>query len=132
MFILDFDGTITYKDTISALFTSTIRFQNAQGRENEAEKSLKYILDEYSKDLKAFEEKNGVEKEKEGRRGMFRSLGEVVDYQRSLRDVERRSFERVSKEGIFSGLGSEGLMDLGRRAVEDEADGVFIRAGFGE
>lgn len=55
---------------------------------------------------------------------------EEFDYYRSLRDVEVRSFERVSKSGIFWGISESEWEEFGRQAVK-KGD-VVIRNGFVE
>ncbi|CAG8961027.1 hypothetical protein HYFRA_00002567 [Hymenoscyphus fraxineus] len=98
-FILDFDGTITTKDTISTLFQIALTNQSSKG--NDKSQALQTILSEYSADFEIHISSYTPKKEDRV------TLQQEIDYQRSLRDVEMRSFNRVSKSGIFAGLDEE-------------------------
>lgn len=119
-FILDFDGTITKKDTINAIFKSVLEFQNSRGKDRT--EAWKDIVAKYLKDYEAhIQAYNPTEGERS-------TPAEEIQFYRSLREVEVKSFDRVSESGIFSGISEEEFKDLGRQAVQD--GNVVIRDGF--
>ena len=127
LFILDFDSTITVNDTISPLFSQAVAFQTRAGKGEAASQALKVILSEYARDLEAFEHSNSWKERK--KRG-FRNVSDMVAYQRALKEVETRSFERVGKRRIFEAIGKDGFEGLGREAAQ--RGDVVIRNGFEE
>ena len=86
--------------------------------EEEMREKLNFIYAEYDKDYAALEPAPAK----------FKSLKEFVKYQRSLKEVEERSFERVSQAGILGEIGKEGWRRLGAEAVVDES--VVVRDGW--
>lgn len=120
-FILDFDGTITVKDTIGVLGNFGIDWQTKRGRD------VKGVWDEvveaYERD---FESHVGGYKTVKGEKR--RTLNEEVRYYRGLREIEERSFRRVSDSGLFKGISKEDWKGGGRQAVE-KGD-VVVRKGF--
>jgi hydroxymethylpyrimidine pyrophosphatase-like HAD family hydrolase len=119
-FILDFDNTITTKDTISTLFSQVLRYQKSQGRD--FSKAHADIISGYTKDYTAHVEKYMPTKENR------RTLKEEIAFQRSLKDAETKSFERVSQSGMFRGISNEIWKSLGRQAVA--AGEIEVRPGF--
>jgi len=119
-FILDFDGTITQKDTISAVANFAIGCQKAGGKDFvDAWKDLsKTYIKDYSRFLDGY--KPGEQDRK--------TLTEEVAYYRDLKSIELDSFKRVSKSGIFGGISSDQWRKGGRDAVQ-KGD-VNIRKGF--
>lgn len=121
-FILDFDGTITTKDTIDFLFKSALSFHKEKG--HDMTKAWQEIIAAYGQDYETHvgrykppkEERNTIEKE--------------VEFYRSLREVEERSFERVSKSRIFKGISEEKWEELGSQAVKNGE--VILREGFSQ
>ncbi len=121
-FILDFDGTITTKDTISALAEFGTATQQANGNDLSATWAdvVAWYSEDYSKHIGNY--KPGMQERK--------TLAEEISYYRSLKDIELRSFERVSKSGIFKDIGDGQWESFGRDAVR--GGDVRIRHGFGE
>lgn len=121
-FILDFDGTITTKDTISTLFNFALSTRASKGQDLSPvrDEILAKYSEDYSKHVKDYspakEQRNTIAKE--------------IGYYRSLRDVENRSFERVSRSGLFKGITDNEWEGLGRDAVKKGE--VVVREGFGD
>jgi thiamine phosphate phosphatase / amino-HMP aminohydrolase len=119
-FILDFDGTITLRDTISTLFNFALSTQAAKGRDLTAVRNE--ILAQYSEDNSKHVSNYSPMKEERT------AITQEIEYYRSLNGVETRSFERVSKSGLFRGISKEGWEVFGRNAVKNGE--VVVRAGF--
>lgn len=119
-FVLDFDQTITTKDTISALTTFGLSFQKKRG--NDLDEVLKKILNSYSEDYSEHIQKYRPAKEER------HTLEEEIAYYRSLRDLELNSFERVSTSDLFKGIESSEWEEFGREVVQDKH--VEVRKGF--
>jgi hypothetical protein len=122
IFILDFDGTITTKDTISTLAQCAVSFQ--QSRAKDMQKDWDYVVAAYSEDCSKHVESYKPSK------GDRTTLKEELDWLRGLKAVEERSFSRVSNSGIFAGISQDDWWHLGRDAVE--RGDVGIRRGFKE
>jgi 2-hydroxy-3-keto-5-methylthiopentenyl-1-phosphate phosphatase len=119
-FILDFDGTITTKDTINVVMNIGIAYQKANGQDYTT--TVEEIVEKYMRDYSSHTERyQPRQKERE-------TLEQEVAYQRSLKDVEHRSFDRVSTSGIFRGISEAEWEEDGRNAVR--AGNVSIRNGF--
>ncbi|KUJ22385.1 uncharacterized protein LY89DRAFT_680520 [Mollisia scopiformis] len=118
--ILDFDGTITTKDTISTLANIGLSSQKDQGIE--LSRAWASILSKYSEDysnhIKAY---RPVKEERS-------TLEEELKYYRSLREIELKSFARVSNSGLFKGI--EDWEKHGHDAVKEGQ--VIVRKGFQE
>ncbi|KAE8452099.1 hypothetical protein EG329_001566 [Mollisiaceae sp. DMI_Dod_QoI] len=121
-FILDFDGTITSKDTISALANFALSFQKSRGRELSG--VWDNIITKYSDDYSKHVEKYRPGKEER------ETLEEEVGFYRSLREIELKSFERVSKSGLFQQIEEQDWKEFGHDAVRTGA--VVVRQGFQE
>lgn len=121
-FILDFDGTITVKDTIDVLANYGIEWQARKGM------NMKGIWEEIVASYERHFEDHvrGYKHAKEDRK----TLEQEIAYYRGLREVEERSFGRVSDSGLFKGIGKEAWEGAGREAVE-KGD-VVVRKGFKE
>lgn len=120
--IFDFDGTITTKDTISTLAKFGIRFQKERG--NDVNAAWDEILERYGEDYaNHVETYRPVEAER-------KTIEQEIAYYRSLRDVETRSFKRVSTSGLFHGISREAWKDAGGEMVETGE--VIVRNGFRE
>lgn len=119
-FILDFDGTITTKDTISTLAKFGIASQKANGYDLTAawDEIVARYGEDYSKHITSY---NPAKRER-------KTLAEEIAYCRSLKDVELRSFERVGKSGIFRGIADGQWENFGRDAVH--GGDVKVRKGF--
>ncbi|KAK2626514.1 hypothetical protein QTJ16_003689 [Diplocarpon rosae] len=108
-FIVDFDGTITTKDTISALADFGIAFQKSKGVElTEAwQDAVARYGEDYSRHIKSY--KPITEERK--------TLVEVVAHLRSLKNIELSSFGRVGACRIFKAIGNDDWRRFGRGAV---------------
>jgi 2-hydroxy-3-keto-5-methylthiopentenyl-1-phosphate phosphatase len=120
-FILDFHGTITKKDTINAIFNAVLAAQNRRG--NDMSRQWQDIVARYTEDYQAHIQKY---KPTEDERS---TVEDEIQFYRDLREVEMRSFSRVSESGIFSGISEQELEELGNQAVIN--GDVVIRDGFG-
>jgi thiamine phosphate phosphatase / amino-HMP aminohydrolase len=118
-FILDFDGTITKNDTIDTLFKSALAIQDAKG--HDMVRTWQEIIVSYDRDYQAHvraykpvkEERHTVEQE--------------IKFYRSLEAVEARSFERISKSGIFAGISELEWEEIAIQAVTN--GDVVLREG---
>lgn len=120
--VIDFDGTITTKDTIDTLFNFALARQRKIGG-NDYTETWRNIIAKYSEDYGAHVQSYRPElKDRTG-------LREEILFQRSLGGVELRSFNRVSESGIFKGITHSEWEDAGRDAVRRKED-VIIRPGF--
>jgi len=119
-FILDFDGTITTKDTISTLLNFALRAQASRGRNltGARDEILARYSEDYSKHVKHYSPA------KEERK----TLNQEVEYYRSFKSVETRSFERVSRSSLFKGISNEEWEVFGNDAVKN--GDVVVRDGF--
>ncbi|OBT69891.1 hypothetical protein VE03_00452 [Pseudogymnoascus sp. 23342-1-I1] len=132
--ILDFDGTITTKDTIEPLVQSAIAFnhpslspsERSQTPEGEAWDNCK---SQYLAELAEHYEKENNEPN-DG--AAVTGLAGLEREQRSLdalRDVELASVQRVGESGIFKGIPMEAFREMGRAAaMTGEAEGKDNRA----
>lgn len=120
--ILDFDGTITTKDTISALFKFALSTQQSRGKDLSA--AYDVILAKYGEDYAKHVKEYFPPKEQR------RNLSQEIEYCGSLKDVETRSFERVSRSGLFRGISPLQWRVFGRDAVKNGE--VVIREGFSD
>ncbi|KAF4622720.1 hypothetical protein G7Y89_g14306 [Cudoniella acicularis] len=121
-FILDFDGTITVKDTISFLFQIGLSKQASLGVDKTEVHEA--IISKYSEDFFGHLENYRLVKEDR------RTLHEEVDYYRSLKEVEVRSFERVSDSGLFGGIKEDEWRSYGGDAIKNGE--VSVREGFAD
>ncbi|TAQ88881.1 hypothetical protein B7494_g2816 [Chlorociboria aeruginascens] len=121
-FILDFDGTVTTKDAIMNLAAYGLEFQKRKNLDlNEAWNN---VITEYSKDYTFHIENDTLPKETRD------TLEKEIDFQRSLREVEHRSFNRVSNSGIFKEVSQKNWEEAGMNLVRN--GNVHIRRGFEE
>lgn len=121
-FILDFDGTITTKDTISTLFKFALSTQQSKGQD--LSPAYEDILAKYGKDFAKHVEEYCPPKE------LRKSLSQEIDYCRSLKSVETRSFQRVSRSGLFKGISPLQWKEFGAHAVMNGE--VVVRKGFSD
>jgi len=108
--ILDFDGTITTKDTISTLTRFAI--SRDESERDERQKAWEIIVKAYAADLNRHEKKYVPAKEER------ETLQEEIDYYRDLQRIEEKSFERISKSAIFRGIEKDQWMEWGQKAVQ--------------
>lgn len=118
--ILDFDGTITAKDTIGNIATACLAYHNDHGVD--LTQSWDYILKQYMVDNEHY--KDNFEESEESRT----TLDQEVAFLRGRKAVEETSDRRVEESGLFNGIEKEHLFQAGREAVANGS--VRIRAGF--
>ncbi|KAL7932631.1 HAD-like domain-containing protein [Trichoderma chlorosporum] len=119
--IFDFDGTITVKDTIFQLAQSAITFQS-QRNDKHLQETWDRIVQAYGDDHKVFA--NDFTPPSQERRSPDQELA----YLSSLKDTENASLDRVDSSGLFKGLTSQDLFQMGRDQVSSGA--VVVREGF--
>lgn len=119
-FVLDFDGTITNKDTISVIARSAISFQAEKAKDVSA--TWDGIVRDYARDYEEFVRAYRPVREDRG------TVGAEVAFYRALRGVEERSFARVGERGLFAGIREREWERLGEEAVRGGE--VGIRRGF--
>ncbi|RDW63993.1 hypothetical protein BP5796_10495 [Coleophoma crateriformis] len=112
LIILDFDGTITKSDTINTLFKHALSYQSSPARSKPQDftSAYKNILSAYTSSYTAH---LSTQPPKPSRV----SVPQELDFLRSLRGVERASFERVGTQQIFRGIGRREWRGFGRAAV---------------
>lgn len=141
--ILDFDGTITTKDTIEPLVQSAIAFHHPSlspselGQTPEAD-AWSNCKSQYLADLAAHYEKENHEPSNgvavTGPRALEREQRSLD----ALRDVEWASVQRVGESGIFKGISNDVFREMGRAAaMAGDAEGgsnkaVVVREDFPE
>jgi len=121
-FILDFDGTVTTKDTIATIFDFAVSVQASRGESANAIRDK--IITDYSEDYSRHVSNYSPTKEER------KTLAQEIEYYQSLSGVENRSFERVSKSGLFREILNNEWEAFGKGAVEEGK--VVIREGFGD
>jgi hypothetical protein len=137
--ILDFDGTITAKDTIEPLVQSAIALRypsipSSQLNQTPVAEAWDNCKSRYLADLSAHYEKGdhllGGDTAVTGPSGLERERRSLD----ALRDVEWASVRRVGESGIFENISEESLRKKGRMVTIDDArDGeVMVRKGFRE
>ena len=120
IFILDFDGTITTKDTISVIAKSALSFHARAGRDLNA--AWEGVVEAYVEDYAIFVK--GYRPSKEERK----TIDEEIAFQRALKVIEERSFARVGGSELFEGISEEEWKGFGEEAVQSGS--VVIRRGF--
>jgi thiamine phosphate phosphatase / amino-HMP aminohydrolase len=119
-FILDFDGTITKNDTIDTLFKSALAIQDTKG--HDIVKTWQEIIVSYERDYQVHVRAYKPVKEER------RTVEQEIKFYRSLKAVEGRSFERISKSGIFAGISE---LEWKETAIQAVTNGdVVLREGF--
>ncbi|MCJ1298371.1 hypothetical protein MMC08_001160 [Hypocenomyce scalaris] len=120
VFLLDFDGTLTRHDTISAL--ASLAYSHPTRRQPPPP-PWSHFTDAYLDDLRRYDAHYATRAEQR------RSVDEEVAYLRGVRRVERASVERVEGAGVFEGVTGE---VVGRGAEEMVRRGeVGLRGGWG-
>lgn len=126
--VLDFDGTITQDDTISALGSVAAAFQEQQQQQAQGEDWAKLwvtIVDAYMADHKAHV--SGYEPAESDRP----DLDSELFFLTTLREaVDLPSIHRVRDSRLFAGLTADRLIQAGRDAAAADTGAVRLRAGF--
>lgn len=120
--VLDFDGTITAKDTIEPLVQSAIAHihpslspsELSQTPQAEAWSNCK---SQYLADLSAHYEKENQEPSDGVAVTGLRKLEREQRSLDALKDVEWASVERVGESGVFKGVSREAFLEMGRAAA---------------
>ncbi|KFY55518.1 hypothetical protein V496_06980 [Pseudogymnoascus sp. VKM F-4515 (FW-2607)] len=140
--VLDFDGTITTKDTIEPLVQSAIAIQHpslspselSQTPEAETWSNCK---SQYLADLAAHYEKENQEPND----GVAVTGPSALEREQrslnALRDVEWASVQRVGESGVFKGVSREAFREIGKAAASGDPQCgdervVVVREGFVE
>lgn len=120
LFVLDFDGTITTKDTIATVSSCGLEVQKSRGRD--LTEALQDLVAKYSEDYAKHAAAYKPTKEERS------TLDDEIAFLRSTREVELQSFGRVSASQLFQGIADEEWRECGKAAVA--AGEVKIRPGF--
>ncbi|KAF3804940.1 hypothetical protein GCG54_00004210 [Colletotrichum gloeosporioides] len=118
--VLDFDGTITTKDTIGTIAEVGLHFQRQRGLDLSA--AWRQILEDYNRDH--IDHVSAYKPAADGRL----TLSEELSYLRGLREVELRSVRRVERSGIFKDISRGELVKAGDAARQEGR--VKLRDGF--
>ena len=118
--ILDFDGTITAKDTIGDIATSCLSYQRDHGVD--LTRSWDHILQQYMVDNEHY--KHNFKESEESRT----TLDQEIAFLRGRKEVEETSDRRVEVSGLFNGIDKDYLFSAGKEAVANGS--VQIRPGF--
>ena len=121
--VFDFDGTITTQDTIWELARSALQFQKEQ-RGLDLESKWDEVVQDYMIDYQSF--KNDFIPREEERR----SVNSELAFLRASKQVEEASLARVGASGVFHGLDTKTLSQMGADAVESGR--ITFRDGFKE
>ena len=121
-FVLDFDGTIITQDTIGLLGGFGVEWQATRGVDMKGD--WDNVVRAYRSDFEDHVEDYKPAKDDR------RTLNQEIQYYRALREIEERSFRRVSQSGLFRGITPADWEGAGRDATE-KGD-VILRKGFKE
>lgn len=117
---LDFDGTITVRDTIGELAKAALRIQSDRGIDlsKEWDDVVKAYLEDYDRQVDEYHIKESDRNQTE----------HEVAFLRAMKTVELKSLERINSSKVFRGVSEDDLMHAGRKAVKDGV--VSLRPGF--
>ncbi|KAI9172156.1 CTO1 family protein C17G9.12c [Paramyrothecium foliicola] len=121
--IFDFDGTITEKDTIGELASAAIAFQKSRGT-GDLQETWDQVVKSYVDDWVKYKDTYYIPEHAR------LSLDNEVEFLRGMKDAEETSLERIQSSGVFSGLETSQLFEMGADAVKSGK--IFIRDGFKE
>ena len=113
---LDWDGTVTTRDTLSVL--ASIGYSKNR---NENLPPWSHFLEAYESDHAAHRAKHKAEGQ------VTTSLRDILAWQESLVDVERASVERVERSGIFANVTTADIDNAAKDAMQSR--GVILRPG---
>jgi 2-hydroxy-3-keto-5-methylthiopentenyl-1-phosphate phosphatase len=116
--ILDWDGTITKKDTLNALVSIAASTKPDFPTQDQWQRVSKAYMDDYTSTLQELAPNNNLPKTIEQERALLQDL----------KAVEQRSLDRVAESSIFSGLTKEALEGGAAKAVVEKK--VALRDGF--
>ncbi|KAK9778432.1 putative HAD-like domain-containing protein [Seiridium cardinale] len=117
---LDFDGTITARDTIGELAKAALRIQSDRGidLEEEWDGVVKSYMQDYDRHVDEYHIKEADRCQPEAE----------VEFLREMKTVELKSLDRINACEVFKGVSEDDLWRAGRQAVTDGI--VKIRPGF--
>ncbi|KAI0125799.1 HAD-like domain-containing protein [Xylariales sp. AK1849] len=117
---LDFDGTITARDTIGELAKFALRVRAGQGDdlEEEWEGVVKAYMDDYDKHVDEYHMQESARCAPE----------HEVSFLREMKTVELKSLDRINKCRVFRGITDDEFRQAGQDAVKNAT--VKIRPGF--
>lgn len=118
--VLDFDGTITVRDTIGevAKYALGVRADEGTDLQQEWDAIVKAYVDDYKRNVDEYHVDESVRERPE----------QEVEFLHQTKAVELRSLERIRDCRLFQGIAAERFREAGRKAVEDGA--VVLREGF--
>ncbi|KAJ2974287.1 hypothetical protein NQ176_g6137 [Zarea fungicola] len=120
--ILDFDGTITAKDTINHLASAGIAAQNLRRGVN-LQPKWDRLVKAYLEDYEDYKSRFTPSEAKRTR------LEDEKRFLSGLQHVERASLRRVEEAGIFHGMDAVAMKKIGVDALKN--GDVQLRGGFG-
>ncbi|KAH6660609.1 HAD-like domain-containing protein [Truncatella angustata] len=119
---LDFDGTITVRDTIGELAKAALRIQSDRGLDLDKEWDgvVKAYMRDYDRHVDEFhiKEQERCQPEQE------------VEFLREMKNVELESLDRINGCKVFENVSEEDLWRAGKQYVRDGT--VRVRPGFGK
>jgi 2-hydroxy-3-keto-5-methylthiopentenyl-1-phosphate phosphatase len=118
--ILDWDGTMTKKDTLDTLVSISASNKPDFPTQYHWQRVSKAYMDDYTSTLQDLALNDNLPKTIEDEKALLQKL----------KAVEQRSLDRVGESGIFSGLTKKALEEGVQKAI-DEKD-VELRNGFTE
>ncbi|KAF3769208.1 hypothetical protein M406DRAFT_249122 [Cryphonectria parasitica EP155] len=123
--ILDFDGTITERDTIDNIGRAVLEWRRSpEGGGTDVTAEWQRIVDGYIRGLTAYDDSQPSEEQRT-------TVGQELAYLRGRRAMEEASLRRVRESHFFTGLAAqEQLYEAGQRDRETKA--TTIRQGFSE
>lgn len=119
--ILDFDGTITEKDTIGELANAAIEFHKSRGN-NELQAKWDSVVKSYVDDWLKYKDTYHIPEHERT------SVDEELRFLRGLKESEEASLARIEASGVFANLEATDLFEMGVQAVKNGK--VVIRKGF--
>ncbi|KAI2473058.1 HAD-like domain-containing protein [Annulohypoxylon bovei var. microspora] len=118
---LDFDGTITSKDTVGELANFALRVRASEGQD---------LKREWDRVVAAYVDDHGAHVDNYDPHPDSRSLPEhEVAFLRGLKTVEKRSLGRINACALFRGISPAEFREAGRGLVAEGT--VRLRDGFG-
>jgi 2-hydroxy-3-keto-5-methylthiopentenyl-1-phosphate phosphatase len=118
--ILDWDGTITIKDTLDTLVSISASNKPDFPTQAHWQRVSKAYMDDYTSTLQELAPTNNLPKTVEQEKALLQKL----------KAVEQRSLDRVGESGIFSGLAKKVLEEGAQAAIREKK--VELRNGFTE
>jgi thiamine phosphate phosphatase / amino-HMP aminohydrolase len=117
---LDFDGTITARDTIGELAKAALRIQSERGIDlaRQWDDVVKSYVREYDEHVDEYHIKEEDRRQPEAE----------IEFLREMKTVELRSLDRINECAVFKGISEDDMWRAGRQVVQDGS--VSVRPGF--